>query len=81
MVIASKMGLRRLHHIGIRVPIMKYVRGVQKNSCAGINLKTLQLYNAHGMLGVRKALKNLEIAKMMNGSIVVKVSQIQLITG
>ena len=57
---------------------MNHVRGVQKNSCAGINLKTLKLYNAHGMLGVRKALKNLEIAKMMNGSIVVKVSQINL---
>ena len=51
---------------------------MEKNSCAGINLKTYEVYNAHGMLGVRKALKNLEIAKMMNGSIVVKVSQIQL---
>ena len=80
MVIASKMGLRRLHHIGIKVPIMKHVSEVQKNSCAGINMKTYKVYNAHGLLGVRKALKNLEIAKMMNGSIVVKVRKIQLIT-
>ena len=37
-------------------------------------MKTVKLCNVHGMLGVRKEKKCLEIAKMMNGLIAVKVS-------
>ena len=37
-------------------------------------MKTAKLCNVHGMLGVRKEMKCLELAKMMNGLIVVQVS-------
>ena len=37
-------------------------------------MKTVKLCNVHGMLGVRKETKSLELAKMMNGLIVVQVS-------
>ena len=37
-------------------------------------MKTVKLCNVHDMLGVRKEMKCLEIAKMMNGLIVVQVS-------
>ena len=37
-------------------------------------MKTVKLCNVHGMLGVRKEMKYLELAKMINGLIVVSVS-------
>ena len=40
----------------------------------GSPIKTVKLCNVHGMLGARKEMKCLELAKMMNGLIVVQVS-------